>query len=122
MPAPKDIQSKLDTLGTAWDLHAKDKSFGGMTLEEFKAAIQPSLDSRDRLNGLTQKTADEINVRDGADEVSLAKAELVVNGVVGDPAFGPDSSLYEAMGYVRKSERHSGLTRKKKVAAAVAAK
>jgi hypothetical protein len=29
-----------------------------------------------------------------------------------DPAFGPDSALYEAMGYVRKS----GLTRKGKTA------
>jgi hypothetical protein len=36
--------------------------------------------------------------------------------VTGDPAFGPDSSLYEAMGYVRKSERKSGLTRKGKTA------
>jgi hypothetical protein len=40
--------------------------------------------------------------------------QLVVNGVVGDPTFGPDSALYEAMGYVRKSERKSGLTRKGK--------
>jgi hypothetical protein len=37
----------------------------------------------------------------------------VVNGVKGDPAFGEDSDLYETMGYVRKSERKSGLTRKK---------
>jgi hypothetical protein len=36
--------------------------------------------------------------------------QLVVNGVVSDLAFGPDSDLYEAMGYVRKS----GLTRKGK--------
>ena len=39
---------------------------------------------------------------------------LMVNGVKGDPDFGEDSDLYEAMGYVRKSERKSGLTRKKK--------
>ncbi len=37
----------------------------------------------------------------------------VVNGVKGDPAFGEDCDLYEAMGYVRKSERKSGLSRKK---------
>ena len=39
---------------------------------------------------------------------------LVVNGVVGDPAYGDDSPLYGAMGFVRKSERKSGLTKKKK--------
>ena len=38
---------------------------------------------------------------------------MVVKGVVGDPAFGEDCDLYEAMGYVRKSERKSGLSRKK---------
>jgi hypothetical protein len=41
---------------------------------------------------------------------------LVVNSVVGDVDFGPDSSLPEAMGYVRESERKTGLTRKKKTA------
>jgi len=35
-------------------------------------------------------------------------------GVAGDPAYGNDSPLYGAMGFVRKSERASGLTRKKK--------
>jgi len=40
----------------------------------------------------------------------------VVNGVLADPTEGPDSSLYEAMGYTRKSERKSGLTRGKKSA------
>jgi len=33
-------------------------------------------------------------------------------GVAGDPNFGNDSPLYGAMGFVRKSNRASGLTRK----------
>ena len=57
-----------------------------------------------------------INDRDGADAAFLAQAQLVVNGVLADPSEGPDSSLYEAMGYTRKSERRSGLTRAKKTA------
>jgi hypothetical protein len=36
-----------------------------------------------------------------------------VNAVMGDPTEGPDSPLVEAMGYTRKSERKTGLTRKK---------
>jgi hypothetical protein len=34
--------------------------------------------------------------------------------VLSDPTEGPDSALYEAMGYTRKSERKSGLTRQRK--------
>ncbi len=45
--------------------------------------------------------------------VAPEAVQRVVKGVVGDPAFGEDCDLYEAMGYVRKSERKSGLSRKK---------
>ena len=38
----------------------------------------------------------------------------MVNAVKGDPDEGEDGELYEAMGYVRKSERRSGLSRGKK--------
>ena len=41
-----------------------------------------------------------------------------MKGVVGDPAFGDNSDLYDAMGYVRKSDRASGLTKKSKAAPA----
>ena len=34
--------------------------------------------------------------------------------VASDPAYGNDSPLYGAMGFVRKSEKKYGLTRKKK--------
>lgn len=38
----------------------------------------------------------------------------VGNGVRGDKNYGDDSPLYDARGFVRKSERASGLTRKTK--------
>ena len=38
--------------------------------------------------------------------------DLVVNSVKGTQGFGSDSALYRAFGYVRKSERKTGLTRK----------
>lgn len=38
----------------------------------------------------------------------------VGNGVRGDKNYGDDSPLYGAMGFVRKSERASGLTRSTK--------
>ncbi len=60
------------------------------------------------------------SLRDDADEASIATILLVVNAVKGDPEEGDDGELYEAMGYVRKRERKSGLSRGKKPAAATA--
>jgi hypothetical protein len=50
---------------------------------------------------------------EAADEVVAAKSQLVINGVLADPTEGPDSALYEAFGYTRKSERRRGLTRRR---------
>jgi hypothetical protein len=35
------------------------------------------------------------------------------HGVLADPTEGPDSALYQAFSYTRKSERKTGLTRKR---------
>ena len=60
----------------------------------------------------TQITATEV-ARAKADVVTNPLNQQVVDSVKGDPAYGEDSDLYAAMGYVRKSARKSGLTRKK---------
>lgn len=113
MKSPKGTEDKLSTIRNAWEAEAPDKTFGGMTLPQFKAEIGPSFTARQNLRDIDAQRDRETNARDDADENSLSKADLVVAGVVGDPTFGPDSTLYEAMGYTRKSERKSGLTRKK---------
>ena len=112
--APKDAIAKIEQAVKAWTTLAPTAKFGGMSLDEFKAVVQPSQTTRDSLTTLEQQMTAAIDARDAADETSLTKVQLVVNGVVGDPVFGEDSALYEAMGYVRKSERKSGLTRKGK--------
>jgi hypothetical protein len=114
--APKDSKAKIDQATNAWETLAIDKVFGGMTLAQFKTLVKPSQDTRDAIKALDDQMMAAINAREDADAASLAKVQLVINGVLGDPAFGPDSALYEAMGYVRKSERKSGLTRKGKTA------
>ena len=111
--SPKDNLLKLQRILNAWETLAPDKTFGGMTLAQFRAAIQPSLAARDRVEDLEDQLRQAQTDRDNADEDSLDKVQLVVNGVVGDPTEGADSALYEAMGYTRKSERKSGLTRKR---------
>ena len=112
--APKDAKDKYEVVEKAWANLAPTAQFGGMTLAQFKALIKPSDDARASLTALDQQVLAALNARAASDVVSLDKAQMVVDGVKGDPNFGPDSALYEAMGYVRKSERKSGLTRKGK--------
>ena len=113
MPTPRDNQLKMDRLLNAWETLAPGKSFGGMTLAQFQAIAQPAQAARQRIDDLEDQLKQAITDRDNADDAFLAKAQLVVNGVLADPTEGPDSALYEAMGYTRKSERKSGLTRKR---------
>ncbi len=111
---PKRIEAKIKQTVEPWEELAKNKSFGGMTIDQFKEAVAPSLNARKLIDQLQTQLTQAINQRENADDVSLAKIQLVVNGVLADPTEGPDSSLIEAMGYTRKSERKSGLTTKKK--------
>ena len=110
--SPKDIGIKIDRMETAWESLADSKSFGGLTLTQFKAITAPAKAARARLADLEAQMTEAQNERDNADSAFLTKAQLVVNVVLADPTEGPDSSLYEAMGYTRKSERKSGLHRK----------
>ena len=113
MTAPKDHAERLDRILNAWENLAPEKTFGGMTLEDFKNYATPSFTHRDRIQDLeAQLIAAKAN-RDHADTLSLEKCQLVINGVIGEPTEGPDSDIYQAMGFIRKSQRRSGLTRKK---------
>lgn len=111
--SPKETEEKLNRMLQAWQTLASDKTFGSMTLAQFRAAVQPALDARDTLADLEDKLAQAIATRETADAAALAKAQLAVNGVLADPTEGPDSALYEAFGYTRKTDRKSGLTRKR---------
>ena len=112
--SPKQFGDDLQKVIDAWTTLAPDKTFGGMTLAQFKTKTKPSYDERATIKTLDDQLTAALNDRDDADKVSAAAIALTVNSVKGDPNFGEDSDLYEAMGYVRKSERKSGLSRKKK--------
>ncbi len=114
MPQPKSILEKINRVVSGWETLAPDKSFGGMTLAQLKAALKPSFDTRDELRALENQVQSKQSERDNADAESLRLIQRVINGVIGDPEEGPDSDLYESFGYTRKSERKTGLTRKKK--------
>jgi hypothetical protein len=112
MASPKDIELRIDRIMNAWQTLAPTKSFGGMTLTQFQSVAQPAQETRRRINELEDQRAQAIDQRDAADASVLAKLQLVVAGVLADPTEGADSTLYQAFGYTRKSERKSGLTHK----------
>ena len=114
---PKGNIEKLERIENAWKTLASDKTFGGMTLAEFSAFVGSSKTARTQISDIENQMKDALNLRDSSDETALAKAQLVKNGVLADSTEGENSALYEGMGYVRKDDKKSGLTRKKKVVA-----
>ena len=116
--SPKQNEEKLQEVVSAWETLRPTKSFGGYTLAQFKDKIKPSLDARASISTLENQLLAAQNTRDDADKASLSALLLVVNAVKGDPEEGDNGELYEAMGYVRRSERSSGLHRGKQASPA----
>jgi len=116
----KTDYEKVKAILAGWKTHRPNKSFAGMTLEQFIARISPITTSRTKVAEQESLLKAAITERDDADKAALVEALLVVNAVKGDREEGEDGELYEAMGYVRKSERKTGLSRKTKAVAAKA--
>ena len=117
----KLTEDKARQIETAWSNLAPERSFGGLSLEQYRAAIKPSVDTRAHIVTLEDQLRAEYSRRDAADQAASLAISRVVNGVRADPELGDNSALYEAMGYVRRSARRTGGRRTRKVAMAVAA-
>lgn len=96
----------------AWREIAAEASFAGMTLAEFETKTAPLAQSTAKLQALDAQYAAELKARDEADTGAREAMRIVSHGVRADPAYGEDSALYLAMGFVPLSQRQSGLTRK----------
>ena len=112
--SPKENEDKMLKVLNAWKTLAPAKKFGGMTVEEYEQQVEKSLAPRRRLDEIEDERLQQQALRENYDQETMDKAQLVVNGVLADPTEGANSALYEAMGYIRKDDRKSGLTRKRK--------
>lgn len=112
--APKSNYEKIQKVLSAWKTLRAAKSFSDMTLAEFEKQISPSKTTRETITDLENQLKAAHSKRDEADDAGLIIAQAVVNAVKGDRTEGENGELYETMGYVRKSERKSGLQRKSK--------
>jgi hypothetical protein len=94
---PKAAGERFEEVIHAWETLRPTKSFAGMNLAALKSQVQPSFDARPRQAQL---------------ESEMTACLLVVNAIKGDPGEGENGELYAAMGYIRKADRRSGLTRR----------
>lgn len=109
----REIRERSNKINGAWKDAAAAAKFGGISQTDFQKAIGEgaAIDAAIAdLEAQLKLKQDERDIKYG--EIDQ-KSVMVRNGVVADPAYGDDSPLYGAMGFVRKSERRSGLTRKK---------
>jgi hypothetical protein len=106
------VTDRIMTFRAAWRELAPTATFAGMDLAEFETASGPPLALRADIAALELQLDGKKSAKTDADMAATDLLDLVVNSVRGTPGFGPDSPLYRALGYVRKSERKSGLTRK----------
>ena len=108
----RNTEDRIQSFRTSWRGVAPDAQFAGLTFTEFEAAVAPPLTVREEIAALEKALFNKKTEKLLLDVAANELLDLVVNSVRGTPGFGPDSVLYRALGYVRKSERKSGLTRK----------
>lgn len=123
----KGQRSKYDQVKqivAGWKKVRPSKTIDGQTVDQFTTAkLKPCNDARDTLESLRLQTIAAVNGRDKADDAAYLAAQDIVKAVRADKTEGgDDGDLYEAMGFVRKSERKSGLSRRKNDAGADGAK
>ena len=106
------ITERIEVIRAAWKEIAPQESFAGMSLEQFETASEAPLRLRRDIQ-LQERQLEGLKADRALSDTAAARLlELVVSSVKGTPSFGSDSPLYRAMGYVRRSERKTGLTRK----------
>ena len=110
----KTVKDKCNTMNDAWVEGARGVTFNGIEQATFQAAIEAAAADDAAIADLESELKMKRDIRDDKYKALDQQRSKIGMGVAGDVAFGNDSPLYGAMGFVRKSEKKSGLTRKKK--------
>ena len=111
--SPKKVEETMQRALDAWSDLAPDKKFGNKSLADFQAQCEKSMAPRRKLTELTNEEKRQIAIRETEDKATMQMFEKIVAGIISDDDFGNDSAIYEAFGFVRKSDRKSGNTRRR---------
>jgi hypothetical protein len=109
----KEIRERATKMNNAWKQGAANAVFKAITQPAFQTEILGAANDEQEIADLEaqvkmKKTALEERYKRISDTTNDVR-----DGVEGHADFGGDHPLYEAMGFVRTSDRKSGLTRKK---------
>lgn len=107
------VREQCNTMNDAWVEGAPAVTFNGIRQENFQTAIEAAAADDAAIADLEAEIKMKRDVRDDKYKALDQDRSKVGQGVAGSPDYGNDSPLYGAMGFVRKSEKKSGLTRKK---------
>lgn len=111
-PNPKRVLDRLSSVLHAWATIRSEETFAGMSLAQFREAVQPSLAARERL-ALHQSQAEAAAAqRDEADEATMELVRRLIAGVLAHEKEGANGEMYKVLGYVLANRRNSGLTRR----------
>jgi hypothetical protein len=108
-----EIEEKVEQILRGWETTAAEQSFGDMTLEQFKQALQPYFAAKAAFETISTQWDSAQQARGDTFPKALELATGIAASVKGHPKFGANSAVYAAMGYTTKSARSSGLTRRR---------
>jgi hypothetical protein len=111
--ATKRIRARVTQMNDGWEQGAPNAVFGGITQPQFDTKIKAAAAADQEIDDLEAALTLKKQARDGLYEALHDDSVKILAGVKGDPAFGDDHPLLDAMGFVRDSQKRSGLTRKK---------
>ena len=108
---PKTV-ARAELVQAAWKNQAPEEIFGGLGLEDHKVALAGVRKAETQVEALEVALKGARELRDDrVVELALINRK-VYHGVLGHPDYGDDCATLAQMGYVRRSKRASGLTRR----------
>ncbi len=109
--SPEQQVRRIRNTIRAWEVHARRSAFSRHSLTEFKAAMQPALDAHARVADQRKQLRVSLLERNGAVRKAMELVYLIGFATRGDPEHGPNSDLYEALGYTREAVRRTKIRR-----------
>lgn len=112
--SPEQQIQRILTSIRGWAAQAPRSTLSRHTLAEFKAAMQPALDAHARVLDQRKQLRISIIERNSAVSKAIDLVYLIGFATRGDPDHGPNSALYEALGYTREVVRRTKIRRARK--------
>ncbi|HEV7473431.1 MAG TPA: hypothetical protein VGN90_05225 [Pyrinomonadaceae bacterium] len=109
----KQIRERITKMSNAWEQGASTVTFMGIARDTFQANIQAAAAADQEVADIEAQLKMKRTARDEKYKQVNDESIKVRDGVEGHADFGSNHPIYAAMGFVRPSDRKSGLTKKK---------